>query len=93
MAGAGEAVDDLLLLARYRLGAVPEWGRVVEGVKSRGEAVTRGQLAVTGEDLAQAGITRGPAMGKLLERLLDLVIEDPGLNARDALLRQAREWS
>ena len=93
MSRAGEAVGDLALLARYRLGSEPEWTRVVEEVKSRGEAVTRGQLAVTGEDLAQAGIKPGPAMGKLLERLLDMVIDDPGLNSRDALLRKAREWS
>jgi tRNA nucleotidyltransferase (CCA-adding enzyme) len=93
MARVGPAADDLMALARCRAGSVPEWVPVVEAARERRDPVTRGQLAVTGEDLAGAGIEPGPAMGKLLERLLDLVIEDPALNTRDSLLRQAREWS
>jgi tRNA nucleotidyltransferase (CCA-adding enzyme) len=93
MARVGEAAGDLVLLADYRTGSVPEWSRGVEEVKSRGEAVTRGQLAVTGEDLSQAGIKPGPAMGKLLGRMLELVLDDPTQNTRDTLLRKAREWS
>jgi hypothetical protein len=93
MARVGPAADDLMALARCRTGSVPAWAPVVEGIRERRDPVTRGQLAVTGEDLAGAGIEPGPAMGKLLERLLDLVIEDPALNTRDSLLRQAREWS
>ncbi len=93
MARVGPAADDLMLLARYRIGSVPAWVPVVEATRSRRDAVTRGQLAVTGEDLAGAGIEPGPAMGRLLERLLDLVIEDPALNTRDSLLRKVREWS
>ena len=93
MAQVLEAVDDLRVLARYRTGAEPAWGPVVEDVRARGQAVTRGQLAVRGEDLAKAGIKPGPAMGKLLERLLELVIDDPSLNTRDTLVGKAREWS
>lgn len=93
MARVLEAVDDLLLLSRYRTGAEPGWGPVVLEVRAKLQAVTRGQLAVRGEDLATAGIKPGPAMGKLLERLLELVIDDPSQNNRDTLLQKAREWS
>lgn len=93
MARVLEAVDDLRLLARYRTGSEPIWGPVVLDVRAKAQAVTRGQLAVKGEDLAEAGIKPGPGMGTLLERLLELVIEDPGQNTRDTLLRKAREWS
>jgi tRNA nucleotidyltransferase (CCA-adding enzyme) len=93
MSQVGGAVGDLVLLAHYRLGSEPAWVRVVEEVQSRGDPVTRGELAVTGAELTQAGIKPGPAMGRLLERLLDLVLDDPALNTRDALLQKAREWS
>ena len=38
-----------------------------------------------------AGIPAGPAIGQVLERLLALVVDDPTLNERDALLARAKE--
>jgi len=49
-------------------------------------------LAVGGRDLIEIGITPGPLMGEILSKLLDKVIEDPGLNDRDTLLAFAREY-
>ncbi|HSE28038.1 MAG TPA: hypothetical protein VLA95_07380, partial [Gemmatimonadales bacterium] len=57
------------------------------------EPLARGDLAVSGADLAEAGIPPGPAVGRVLEALLGLVLEDPGLNRRDVLLARARELS
>jgi tRNA nucleotidyltransferase (CCA-adding enzyme) len=48
-------------------------------------------LALDGEDLRQAGVAPGPAMGATLRRLLDHVLEDPSRNTRDALLALVRE--
>ena len=48
-------------------------------------------LAVTGEDLRDAGIPAGPLLGKILKALLAWVIQDPSRNTRDALLREAME--
>ncbi|HVT39197.1 MAG TPA: CCA tRNA nucleotidyltransferase, partial [Gemmatimonadaceae bacterium] len=47
-------------------------------------------LAVDGEDLLAAGIASGPALGHVLQRLLDEVIDDPAHNTRDRLLARAR---
>ena len=47
-------------------------------------------LAVDGEDLQQAGIKNGPAMGKALHALLERVIDDPALNTRAALIEIAK---
>jgi len=93
MAGVGDAVDDLLLLARYRLGGPSAWDPVVQGICERGEAVSRSQLAVTGVDLTGAGIRPGPAMGQLLEKLLEFVLEHPEGNTKEALLARAKAWS
>ena len=50
-------------------------------------------LAVSGGDLASAGIPAGPAVGATLRRLLDDVIEDASRNRRDWLLARASELS
>lgn len=44
-------------------------------------------LAVTGKDLIdEAGMEPGPALGEMLGKLLDAVIENPDLNRKEALL-------
>jgi tRNA nucleotidyltransferase/poly(A) polymerase len=50
-----------------------------------------GDLQVDGEDLAAAGVPKGPALGSTLRRLLDTVIENPARNSREELIRIARE--
>jgi tRNA nucleotidyltransferase (CCA-adding enzyme) len=87
----GPAAGDLRTVAALRSGRLPEWDPVMTGIVERGEAVARGQLAVTGDDLLALGIPAGPALGELLERLLARVIEDPVQNRREALLALARE--
>lgn len=47
-------------------------------------------LAIDGDDLRRAGIPAGPAMGKILARLLDHVLEDPARNTTDALIEEAK---
>jgi len=90
MAAVGEAADDLARLWRLRHGAPPAWSAVMRGIRERGEPLTRKQLAVTGEDLREAGMEPGPMMGLTLDRLLTLVVDDPGLNTREQLLERAR---
>jgi len=48
-------------------------------------------LAVSGDDLIELGVHEGPSVGVLLDELHALVIEDPEINGRDALLQRARE--
>ncbi len=51
-------------------------------------------LAVDGEDLMrEGGVARGPALGVMLRRLRDAVVDDPSRNERAELLRLAREWA
>ena len=46
-------------------------------------------LAVSGDDLAQAGIPRSKVMGEILEKLLEMVIDYPTLNEKETLIKQA----
>ena len=54
------------------------------------EPVDLRDLALDGDDLRSAGITPGPALGKILTALLDAVIADPRVNTRERLLELAR---
>ena len=65
--------------ARFAALVAAEWG----------SPVTRGELAVTGDDLLAAGIPGGPALGRVLAGLLDAVVEDPTRNAPACLLELA----
>jgi tRNA nucleotidyltransferase (CCA-adding enzyme) len=53
-----------------------------------GQPLTRGELAVDGNDLLGLGLS-GPALGQVLDHLLEQVVEDPERNTRDWLLAEA----
>ena len=53
------------------------------------DPIDLGGLAVDGDDLRRAGIPAGPGLGKILQSLLDAVIDDPASNTPDWLLREA----
>jgi tRNA nucleotidyltransferase (CCA-adding enzyme) len=91
LAATGAAAEDLLAAWRLAHGADAPWAAAVAAVRARGEPLGRGDLAVSGADLAEAGIAPGPAVGRILEDLLGLVLEDPTLNRRELLLARARE--
>lgn len=76
----GRPVDtELALLDELR-------ARVTDSV-AKGAAFGTRDLAVSGNDvMKQLGVRPGPIVGKVLECLLERVLEDPSLNCRDALL-------
>ena len=90
MAAVGEAAEDLTTLWCLRHGSPPNWEPVMRGIRERGEALTRKQLAISGTELRTLGVPPGPEMGLLLDRLLAAVVDDPSLNSRETLLARAR---
>lgn len=93
MSAVGAAEEDLLALWHLRTGAPAPWAAAVSAVRGRGEATSRGQLAVGGNDLIDAGVPKGPRLGQVLDQLLDAVLDDPSLNTREALLQRAKTLS
>ena len=91
MAKVGESSRDLIELWRLRHGSWPVWRSVIEVVRGRGDATSIRELAVSGEDLIDAGFTPGPEIGRMLNRLMDRVLDEPRLNTREALLTLAKE--
>ena len=58
----------------------------VADIIQKGECFTLRDLAVDGNILAEMGVPRGVAMGNHIEKLLDLVMQNPELNTRQILL-------
>jgi tRNA nucleotidyltransferase (CCA-adding enzyme) len=73
--------DDVERRERFEALVAAEWG----------SPVTRGELALSGDDLLAAGIPGGPALGRVLATLLEAVVDDPARNTRAELLRLAGE--
>ena len=70
-------------------------GRFAERVRSEVEsqrAVTVRDLAVSGHDLMEAGIPRGPLLGVVLDALLEAVLEDPSQNSPERLIEIAKRF-
>ena len=74
-----------------KLAALTAWEDIYQGICDREECVTLKTLAVTGADLIAAGMTPGPKLGEILQKLLDLVLEDPDRNTKEYLLEQVKE--
>jgi tRNA nucleotidyltransferase (CCA-adding enzyme) len=77
--GQPEPEESLLQHDRFEALVRAEWRR----------PVTRGELAVDGDDLLAAGLGPGPEIGRVLAELLRAVIEDPEENRRERLLARA----
>ena len=58
---------------------------------SLNEAMTIKDLEINGKDLIAVGVKPGPDMGRILNALLDAVLNDASLNNRDSLLSLVKE--
>lgn len=66
--------------------------QALAGVIERGECVSLKDLALDGADLIDLGIEPGPAVGEALERLMDIVLAEPGMNHKTKLAEYAGNW-
>ena len=94
-----ENIDDLFTLRKadsYAMNREPVNSALNKDLKKRIEreiagknALTLKELSVNGNDLAEAGIPKGPIMGVLLNQLLETVFDDPGMNKKNDLINLA----
>jgi tRNA nucleotidyltransferase/poly(A) polymerase len=81
----GQSAADLTALWSLRRGKEAPWAEAMRAIFSRGDALSRSDLAISGSDLEALGLS-GPAIGQTLGHLLERVLADPTLNSRDRLL-------
>ncbi len=70
---------------------VQEERKEAQGIIERGECVNLSELAVTGEDLKANGVPAGKEMGRVLNLLLERVLDDPDFNKKEKLLLHISE--
>ena len=73
---------------RFRLAAYEPLRAQIISLAAEDSCVTRKQLAVNGKDLMELGLN-GPQLGRMLERLLEEVLEGRLANQREALMEFA----
>ena len=65
----------------------------VEKELEKKTALSLKSLAVNGRDLMEIGIPAGKELGRILNELLDCVIEDPTLNNKERLLEIVKKMA
>ncbi len=63
-----------------------------QSILDKKQAVSLKELAIGGADIMSLGVNKGPEIGMILHRLLDLVIENPEDNDKDILINKCKEW-
>lgn len=71
--------------------ALEEMQTEIEQILHENSPLKVQDLAINGHDLIKIGIAPGPDMGKLLNNLLEVVLEDPQKNNAPTLLSLAKE--
>lgn len=71
-----------------KLDALARLEAIYEKVIADRDCVSRRNLAVTGRDLLAAGMKPGKEIGLVLDRFLELVLENPECNTKEYLLSQ-----
>lgn len=81
---------DILAQSSYRqqekLAALAQYESFYREIIKDQECLSLKELAVTGSDLIAAGMKPGKEIGEVLQKLLELVIDDPGKNTKEYLL-------
>lgn len=80
--GTGENMDRLF-----------EYERLIDEVVAEGLCFSLKHLAVNGRDIIDEGIAEGAQIGKVLEHLLECVIEEKVENDKSVLIEEARRFA
>ena len=87
----GDAAAHTPELAQKLLDAVDKNESLVGEILAEGSCFTLKDLALDGRDLMDAGIPPGPEIGRVLNLLLDAVMDESLPNERESLLRRVNE--
>ncbi len=86
---------DILSQSTYKreekLANLESWQQCYQQIKQQQQCVSLKTLAVTGSDLIAAGMKPGKELGEVLQKLLELVIEEPERNTKEWLLAQVKK--
>ena len=79
-------------MRQEKLDLIDRWQRLYGEVRELGQCVSLKMLAVNGSDLIRAGWKSGRELGEVLQKLLELVLEQPQCNRPEILLAEAEKY-
>ena len=86
---------DVLAQGEYKrqekLSYIDEYQKYYEQILEKNQCVSLKNLAVNGKDLIDLGMKPGKELGEVLQRLFELVLENPQENTRENLLEKAHK--
>ena len=71
-----------------KLAYIAEYERMYQEILDKQQCLTIKDLAVDGKDLIQAGMKPGKELGEVLKKFLEIVLEEPEKNTKEALLQE-----
>lgn len=74
-----------------KLDTIDEVEKIFKDIKESKPALSIKDLEINGNDLMELGLSEGPEIGNVLNKLLEIILEDPSKNQRDTLIRLAKE--
>ncbi len=75
-----------------KLDMIERWQKLYEEMREKRQCVSLKSLAVNGSDLIKAGWKPGKELGEVLQKLLELVLEQPQCNTAEILLAEAEKY-
>jgi poly(A) polymerase/tRNA nucleotidyltransferase (CCA-adding enzyme) len=97
-----EALEDLFRLriadatsnpkSNFDTAEIEVFAQRISAVRAKDMVIKIADLDLNGGDLNAVGIPSGPIMGEILNVLLEMVIDDPGMNKKELLLASARDY-
>ena len=85
---------DILAQSEYKrqekLTYVDDYQKLYQDIIKHGDCLDVKQLAITGRDVMALGIPQGKQIGEVLNKLLELTLDDPAKNERLYLLEQVK---
>ncbi len=75
-----------------KLGKLAEWKRLHGEIVEQGQCVSLKDLAMNGSDLIALGMKPGKAIGEILGKLLNEVLDHPEWNTKDQLTELAKPY-
>ena len=86
---------DVLAQGEYKrqekLSYIDEYQKYYEQILEKNQCVSLKNLAINGKDLIDLGMKPGKELGEVLQRLFELVLENPQENTRENLLEKAHK--
>ncbi|MBE5939433.1 MAG: CCA tRNA nucleotidyltransferase [Lachnospiraceae bacterium] len=67
--------------------------KIYNEIIKNGDCLSIGDMQIKGSDLKEIGIEPGKAMGEVLGKLFDMVLDNPEKNNKEELIKKAKEFA